>query len=92
MNLYGPTEATVWSTYKDLKPGEEITIGKMVPGCPVYTMLAGADGKLADVAVGEVGEICIGGAGLARGYLKNDAVTAAAFVTTATLSATRKAE
>lgn len=83
MNLYGPTETTVWSTWKDLTPGEEITIGKLVPGCPVYLMnLDTTTGQLVDAPAGQRGEICIGGKGLARGYLKDEARTNEVFVTT----------
>ncbi len=65
VNTYGPTETTVIATYTDLSPGKPVTIGRAVPGYRVHLL----DDGLRPVPRGEVGEICIGGAGVARGYV-----------------------
>ena len=65
LNTYGPTETTVISTCAELHPGKPVTIGRPVPGYRVHVL--GED--LKPVARGQVGEICIGGAGVARGYV-----------------------
>jgi amino acid adenylation domain-containing protein/non-ribosomal peptide synthase protein (TIGR01720 family) len=71
-NLYGPTETTVWSTTEACLPGVEPTIGRPVTGSTASILGADATG---------LGEICIGGAGLARGYLGRPDLTAERFVT-----------
>ena len=75
-NLYGPTETTVWSTVARIDDPDRIGIGRPVPGTALK--LATATG--APVPVGAVGEIWIGGAGLALGYAARPAVTAERFV------------
>ena len=65
VNTYGPTEATVIATYADLRPGEPVTIGRPVPSYHVHLL----DDFLRPVPAGVVGEICIGGVGVARGYV-----------------------
>jgi amino acid adenylation domain-containing protein len=84
MNLYGPTEATVWTTWKDLKGGETVTIGTGVPGCGVELLeeTHEGSGKFERVKQGQVGEICCAGAGLARGYLYDEGKTKDKFVQT----------
>jgi len=77
-NLYGPTEATVDVTYFDCPPGEDIPlvpIGKPIHNTRMYVL---RDGQ--QLAIGEVGELCIAGVGLARGYLNNPALNAEKFV------------
>ncbi|MCA1684704.1 MAG: AMP-binding protein, partial [Planctomycetia bacterium] len=76
VNTYGPTEATVIATYADCEPGRPVTIGRPVPG---YTVRLLDDG-LRPVPPGEPGEICIGGPGVARGYLGMPALTREKFV------------
>ncbi len=76
VNTYGPTETTVIATYADLRPGEPITIGRPVPGYSVHIV----DQSLAPVPRGEAGEICIGGEGVARGYVGLPEETAERFV------------
>ncbi|MGQ0575628.1 MAG: Pls/PosA family non-ribosomal peptide synthetase [Pseudonocardia sp.] len=76
LNTYGPTEATVTATYGELHPGEEVTIGRPLP---TYTV-ALLDDDLRDVAAGEAGEICIGGPGVANGYVGLPEKTAERFV------------
>jgi amino acid adenylation domain-containing protein len=77
-NLYGPTETTVYSTWALVPPGasKPPTIGRPISNTRVYVL----DGNLQPVAVGVPGELYIGGAGLARGYLRRDDLTAQRFV------------
>ncbi|MCC7070993.1 MAG: amino acid adenylation domain-containing protein [Deltaproteobacteria bacterium] len=76
-NLYGPTETTIWSTVKRLKPDDErITIGRPIDHTTVWIL--GPRQEL--VPQGVLGEICIGGRGLARGYLDRPELTADRFV------------
>lgn len=67
-NVYGPTEATVWTTYKIIskKPIYNI-IGECLNNYKVY-ILQGE--KEADIEC--VGELCIGGAGVAVGYVNGE--------------------
>ena len=76
-NLYGPTETTVWSTVARMRAGERpITIGRPIDHTQIY--LCDEAGAL--VPPGAVGELCIGGRGLARGYLHRDELTRERFV------------
>ena len=75
-NVYGPTETTVWSTLKDLTGSEEITIGKPIANTRVYIL----DEWNALLPVNVTGELCIGGDGLARGYLNRAELTAEKFI------------
>jgi len=74
-NLYGPTETTIWSTLKELTPGGPITIGTPLANTRIY--ITDLSGQLQPLSV--PGELCIGGAGLARGYLNNPELTAEKF-------------
>jgi len=76
VNTYGPTETTVIATYADVVPGQSVTIGRPLPGYRVYLL----DEAAQPVSQGTVGEICIGGPGVARGYLKLPAETRRRFV------------
>ncbi len=77
-NMYGPTETTVWSTVKRIEPGFQlITIGRPIDNTEVYVV----DDSLGLVPAGIVGEIVIGGQGLARGYYGRADLTAQKFVT-----------
>ncbi len=76
-NLYGPTETTIWSAVGRVRGSEgAITIGRPLANTQFY-LLDGA-GRLAPVGV--VGELYIGGDGLARGYLQRPELTAESFV------------
>jgi non-ribosomal peptide synthetase component F/acyl carrier protein len=79
-NGYGPTEATVCTTLHQAEPGEYsvVPIGRPIPGVRVLLL----DDDLRAVPDGERGEICIGGAGVARGYLGQPEETARSFITT----------
>jgi amino acid adenylation domain-containing protein len=76
-NAYGPTETTIWATVAALHPGDNpLTIGRPILNTQVYLL----DANLKPVPVGIPGELYIGGAGLARGYLKRPELTAERFV------------
>lgn len=76
-NLYGPTETTIWSsTQKMTSASLPITIGRPIANTQMY--IVDAAGK--PVPVGIPGELLIGGAGLARGYLHQPELTAEKFV------------
>jgi non-ribosomal peptide synthetase-like protein len=76
LNTYGPTETTVTATWCELKPGRTVTIGRPMPGYRIHLL----DESLQPVPHGEAGEICIGGAGVAQGYVNSPELTAAKFV------------
>ncbi|MFP6873560.1 MAG: amino acid adenylation domain-containing protein [Verrucomicrobiales bacterium] len=64
-NLYGPTETTVWSACGRVTEGDgAVSIGGPIANTQIY--IVGANGRIQPP--GFVGELCIGGAGLARGY------------------------
>ncbi|MEH1095713.1 non-ribosomal peptide synthetase/type I polyketide synthase [Micromonospora sp. CPCC 205739] len=76
-NLYGPTEAAVWSTMERLEPGfTHLSIGRPIGNMRVHVL----DAQLSPVPVGVVGELYLGGAGLARDYLGDPVLTAQRFV------------
>ena len=76
LNCYGPTETTVSSSCAELRPGRPVTLGVPFPTYEFYVF----DDQLRPVAPGETGEICIGGPGVAVGYLNRPELTAERFV------------
>jgi amino acid adenylation domain-containing protein len=76
-NLYGPTEDTTYSTFMQARrDGSAPTIGRPIANGTAYILGPG----LEPVPIGVVGEIYLGGAGLARGYLHQPEMTAERFV------------
>ncbi|MBD1583323.1 amino acid adenylation domain-containing protein [Pseudoalteromonas sp. S16_S37] len=73
-NLYGPTETTIWSTLARIF--DKVHIGKPIANTQIYIV----DTNTKPLPVGEVGEICIAGRGLALGYLNQPQLTAQKFV------------
>jgi D-alanine--poly(phosphoribitol) ligase subunit 1 len=72
-NLYGPTEATVDVTFFDCPSNSDlkrIPIGRPIQNIRAYII---KNGKQAHI--GEPGELCLAGVGLARGYLNNVQLT-----------------
>ncbi|MBK5560191.1 amino acid adenylation domain-containing protein [Pseudomonas sp. TH05] len=77
INHYGPTETTVGVLTQSLTAGDSpIALGKPLPNLRAYVLDDGMQIK----AQGNHGELFIGGAGLARGYLGRAAMTAERFV------------
>ncbi|HVG11019.1 MAG TPA: amino acid adenylation domain-containing protein [Thermoanaerobaculia bacterium] len=78
-NMYGPTETTIWSSTRRVAHEEEgvsIAVGSAIANTQLYVL----DRRLEPVPVGIPGELCIGGEGLARGYLDAPDLTAERFV------------
>ena len=76
-NMYGPTETTVWSTLcRITDPKRKITIGRPIANTQVWVL----DEQLKPCAIGQEGELCIGGAGVATGYFNRPDLTAEKFV------------
>ncbi|MEO7583967.1 MAG: amino acid adenylation domain-containing protein [Ferruginibacter sp.] len=75
-NCYGPTETTIWSVIKKLEHNEKVVIGKPVANTNIAIL--SPSGLLCPIGV--AGEICIGGAGLARGYFNRPELTASKFI------------
>ncbi|MFI5783169.1 amino acid adenylation domain-containing protein [Nocardia sp. NPDC051570] len=76
-NLYGPTETTIWSTAHLVEEADAPPpLGRPLRNTSLYVLGPG----LAPVPVGTVGELYIGGLGVARGYNRNPGLTAARFV------------
>ena len=64
-NMYGPTETTIWSTIHRVTSADgPVPIGRPIANTQVFVL----DGHRNLVPPGIVGELYIGGAGLARGY------------------------
>lgn len=76
VNGYGPTECAVTCLRGDILPGQPITIGQPVPGMQAWVL----DENLHEVAPGAQGELCMGGAGVARGYRNAPELTAEKFI------------
>ena len=76
-NLYGPTETTVWSTLARIEDSErKVTIGRPIDNTQVWIV----DEAMRPLPVGAEGEIVIGGAGVALGYHRREALTKDRFV------------
>lgn len=78
-NEYGPTEATVWSTVHRFELGvrlDRVPIGKPIANVQMYVL----DAQMEPLPLGVAGELYIGGAGVARGYLNQPELTAERFL------------
>lgn len=76
VNAYGPTEGTICGAMGQLAGADPVRIGRPVAGVRVYVL----DERLEPVPAGVRGEIYLGGAAVARGYLGRSALTATRFV------------
>ncbi|KEK25307.1 non-ribosomal peptide synthetase [Bacillus gaemokensis] len=75
-NGYGPTEVTIYCTLQEIKKGEKVTIGKPISNMQVFIL----DKNQNVMPIGVPGEICVGGIGVAKGYLGNEDLTNQKFV------------
>ena len=79
INLYGPTETCIDATFWTCQPGtakQIVPIGRAIANTQVYIL----DQHLQPVPIGVSGELHIGGAGLAKGYLNRPELTAEKFI------------
>jgi amino acid adenylation domain-containing protein len=76
LNAYGPTEATVCAAISDPLTGESVPIGRSMANVELYVL----DEHLRETGIGIAGELYIGGAGVARGYLGQPSLTADRFI------------
>lgn len=74
-NVYGPTECTVDATISEIRAGKP-TIGAPIANVRAYVL----DESLRPVPAGAVGQLHVGGEGLARGYVRRPDLTAQRFV------------
>jgi amino acid adenylation domain-containing protein len=75
-NMYGPTETAMEATFLTCSPGRLISIGRPIANVRAYVL----DHTMQPVPSGAAGELYLGGAGLARGYVNNPGLTAECFV------------
>lgn len=76
-NVYGPTETTIFSTVQNVRPGPgPVPIGRPIANLKHYIL----DPSGSPAPIGVVGELYIGGAGVARGYRHRSDLTQARFV------------
>jgi amino acid adenylation domain-containing protein len=82
-NMYGPTEAAIDAAFWDCRPGHtghgsdaNVPVGRPIGNVRLYVL----DRHLNLAPAGVTGELYIGGAGLARGYLKDAGLTAGRFI------------
>jgi len=81
INMFGITETTVHVTFKEIGDDEiernVSNIGKPIPSTSIYLF----DRKMKYVPTGVVAELFVGGEGVSRGYLNNEALTSQLFIT-----------
>ena len=75
-NMYGPTETTVWSSIKKITDHLNITIGKPIANTEFLIL----DEKLKAQGLGDIGELYIGGLGVAKGYIGAPDLTKERFI------------
>lgn len=76
-NMYGPTETTIWSSVKKIEHGTSPqNIGQPIKETSFYIL----DANLNLLPVNSLGDIYIGGKGLAKGYYHNEALSLEKFV------------
>lgn len=80
VNNYGPTECTVVATSGPVLPNRSPTMLPPIGSAIANTQICLLDEQLRPVSAGAPGEICIGGAGLARGYRNRPDLTAEKFI------------
>ncbi len=75
-NYFGPTETTIYALGKQIIHGDVHLIGKPISNTMAYIL----DNDLNPVPIGSIGELYIGGVGLARGYLNQPELTKKKFI------------
>jgi natural product biosynthesis luciferase-like monooxygenase protein len=77
LNMYGPTETTIWSACHEITDAMSAAIiGRPIANTQIYLL----DQYRHPVPIGVPGEVCIGGDGLARGYLNRNDLTSERFL------------
>ncbi|MBJ2221755.1 non-ribosomal peptide synthetase, partial [Pseudomonas sp. MF7453] len=80
VHCYGPTETTTYATTYEVHTiaddADSVPVGRPISNTQVYVL----DAQQQPVPLGTVGEICIGGEGVAKGYLNRPELTAEKFV------------
>ncbi|MEI7986635.1 MAG: amino acid adenylation domain-containing protein, partial [Armatimonadota bacterium] len=76
LNTYGPTEATVGATFGRCAPGEQVTIGKALPGYECYVM----NEEFQEVPAGHEGELTVAGVGVSNGYFRREELSVGRFI------------
>lgn len=72
LNMYGPTETTIWSTTEQVDAGAEaMSVGRPIANTQCYVL----NDAMEPVAIGQTGQLWIGGAGVARGYWAREDLT-----------------
>ncbi|CAM4006667.1 hybrid non-ribosomal peptide synthetase/type I polyketide synthase [Pseudoalteromonas byunsanensis] len=79
-NMYGPTETTIWSALSHITDEQQISIGDGIANTSLLVMDEQAQSLALPLPVGVWGELWIGGAGVAKGYLNREALTDERFV------------
>ena len=75
-NLYGPTETTIWSTVDPAVDPADIALGRPIVNTDVLLL----DDRMRPIPAGAVGELYVGGAGVADGYHGRPGLTAQRFL------------
>ena len=75
-NMFGPTETTIWSSVSRVEKGKKVTIGRPIANTWFFIL----DHQLQPVPVGVIGELFIGGQGLAEDYLNRPELTRERFI------------
>ena len=75
-NIYGPSEATVWVSVERVRPGRRLAIGRPIANTHIY--IVNKEGEL--VKKDEIGELCISGDCVGKGYINRPELTKEKFV------------
>ena len=75
-NLYGTTETTIWCSNAVVAVDNDITIGKPIANTQIFIL----DKHMKPLPIGAVGELCISGAGVCRGYINSPELTTEKFI------------
>ncbi|KZN68930.1 hybrid non-ribosomal peptide synthetase/type I polyketide synthase [Pseudoalteromonas luteoviolacea] len=79
-NMYGPTETTIWSSVEHISDASDICIGEGIDNTALLVMPEHAQSDSLPLPIGVWGELWIGGAGLAKGYLNRSDLTQRSFI------------